>query len=169
MEAKESPLVARLARLLGPTRQPLTIYVLKVTAITLIPSLMISALLGLALGGRGLPSFQATGRLEWVLRLALIVPLIETALMWPILLVIARFNLSMVRTALVSALVWALIHSWTAFTWGGSIFWPFFVFSYCFLEWRKLSLPKALGVTCLLHMCHNAIPVLALYLLAFRR
>lgn len=59
-----------------------------------------------------------------------------------------------------SALLWALLHSISVPIWGLGVFWPFFVFSICYLNWEKKSQLDAIRMTASLHALHNVGPAL---------
>jgi len=91
-------------------------------------------------------------------------PVAETLLMAVILAATRILSENMWVRAVISAVVWAGLHSAVASLWGAVVLWPFFVFSCCYLAWRERSRGHALGVTCLAHMLHNALPSLAVAL-----
>jgi hypothetical protein len=170
---KTNPIIAAahraLTRILRPVRdtdQPIASYIWRAWLIAFLPSLAISAFVALAtsLPGPKAPPPGQTG-MFWVAAVLVLSPWLETLMMWPILAMLRKDSQKFLRTAFISALIWAFIHSLFALGWGFVIFWPFFVFSLCFLEWEKKSKVTAIVVTALVHMCQNAVPV-ALALLA---
>src|SRR5262245_15852357 len=62
-------------------------------------------------------------------------PPVETLLMIPVLAFIRLVVKDRVSVALFSAAIWAGLHSLTSLYWGIVVFFPFFVFSMCFLSW----------------------------------
>jgi hypothetical protein len=93
-------------------------------------------------------------------------PLVETLFMAGILVVTRFVSGNLWIRAAISALIWAALHSAVASLWGVVILWPFFVFSCCYLAWRNRSRRHAFGVTCFVHMCHNALPSVFVVLFA---
>jgi hypothetical protein len=135
-------------------------YVLRMGLISLLPSIAI----GMVLAATGVvnektgPSFEGG---PWLLVLAsvwFIGPALETLLMSLILWVLSFFTRRMVLLAVMSALIWAVLHSLAAPVWGLVIFWPFFIFSCSYLAWRQKAWWRAVWVTCCVHMFQNFIP-----------
>jgi hypothetical protein len=106
--------------------------------------------------------------MRWIWGMLFLSPWVETLLMWPIIRIIKEVTRNSFRIAIASALIWGCIHSSVAIAWGLAVFWPFFVFSVCFLEWEKKSEGKAIVATALVHACQNMLPaVLALMIWIF--
>jgi hypothetical protein len=91
-------------------------------------------------------------------------PWVETLLMFPILWILKRFIRNNLAVAFTSAAIWAVLHSTIAIAWGFVIWWAFFVFSICFLEWEKKSKKQAIVATASIHMCQNFFPLVAILL-----
>lgn len=142
------------------TDQKAYTYILRAFLISFIPSIIISVILT-PLFPEGGPEFQGN-TLSLVISLIFVSPILETLLMWPIIKIIGLFTSKHKRTAILSALIWAIFHSLLAPIWGFVIAWPFFVFSTAFIEWKKKSTLSAICVTTLIHMCQNSIPTLIL-------
>jgi hypothetical protein len=140
--------------------QPILNYVWKAVIVALIPSLIIGTLVSLVVPDKG-PQFK--GPLFLVVFSVLVIsPWLETLLMWPILWILKRFLRTQTRVAIGSALVWGLFHSLLAPAWGLTVAWPFFVFSYCFLEWEKKSKIHAILATALVHTGQNLLPAIVI-------
>jgi hypothetical protein len=152
-------------RVLRNTDQSVPSYVWQAWLISMIPSLLISALVAgvRASAGYGNPPLKLWESPVWLVLLGvfLVGPWIETLVMWPILAVLKRVIQNTILVALASAVVWGVFHGLTDPGWGLIVIWAFFVFSLCFLEWEKKSRRKAIVVTSLVHMCHNSIPVVS--------
>lgn len=150
-----------LTKILRPVRdtdQPVASYVWRAWLIAFLPSLAISAIVTLTTSLPG-PKGPTPGHAWfWVVAVLVLSPWLETLAMWPILRILKEVSKKTLGIALVSALIWGFIHSRFALGWGLTIFWPFFVFSVCFLEWEKKSTTKAIIVTALVHMCQNMMP-----------
>ena len=153
----------RVLQFLSRTDMPAGTYVWKAALISLIPSLIISIVVNLILPGKG-PSFQQMPAIVMILGVVVFSPWVETLLMWPILWVVKRFIRTTWGVALVSAVIWGLLHSLAAPAWGFGVLWPFFVFAVCFLEWEKKSTGRAIVVTASVHMGQNLLPALAVLL-----
>lgn len=149
-------------RSLRNTDQPVASYVWRAWLISSIPSLVIVTIVVIALGLQPFRAREPEESLIFeVFGIVLLSPWVETFLMWPIFAILKRFTQNILRLALGSALIWGAFHSLATPMWGLSAFWPFFVFSLCFLEWEKKSKAEAIIVTALVHMCQNAPPELA--------
>jgi len=85
-------------------------------------------------------------------------PVLETLLMSFILWVLSFLTKRMVLLAVMSALIWAGLHSLAAPAWGLVVFWPFFIFSCSYLAWRQKAWWRAVWVTCCVHMFQNFLP-----------
>jgi membrane protease YdiL (CAAX protease family) len=145
------------------TQQPIHVYVILAVLTTLVPAMLVS----LALSATGslvpgsVPELSGLADPSMALFLFIVVsPLAETLLMAAILAATRLVSESLWIRAAISALVWAALHSAVASMWGVVILWPFFVFSCSYLAWRNRSRRHAIGVTCIIHMCHNALPSL---------
>ena len=141
-------------------------YVLRMGLISVIPSMAI----GIALGAAGLvneetaPSFEGPPLLVLV-SCWFIGPAIETLLMSFVLWVLSFFTKRMVLLAVISALIWAILHSLAASAWGLVVFWPFFIFSCSYLAWRQKAWWRAVWVTCCVHTFQNFLPGLLVVLI----
>jgi hypothetical protein len=138
-------------------------YILRMGLISLVPSIIIALLLavsGIADEGSG-PDFEGPALV--VLPLVLIAgPAIETLLLAFTLWLLSFFAKRKVVLALVSALIWAGLHSLAAPAWGLVVFWPFFVFSCSYLAWRERSWGRAVWVTFCIHVFQNVLPGIAI-------
>ncbi|RJQ56593.1 MAG: hypothetical protein C4521_00210 [Actinobacteria bacterium] len=110
-------------------------------------------------------SQESVGGMIWLVVGGLIVsPFIETLMMIPILALLRRAIPGEPLIAAASALVWAGLHSLLAPAWGLGVVWGFFVFSMCFIAWRKRSLGNAILMTSTLHLAHNLPSIILLVL-----
>jgi hypothetical protein len=158
--------------ILRNTDQPVLSYVWQAWLIGFIPTIAIGTLVGLTMPDK-VPSIDGTpgsmfykqSPITIVLSAVVLGPWMETCLMWPILGILKRIIRKTLWVAAASALVWGVLHSTVAPAWGLGIAWPFFVFSLCFLEWSKISTGWAITATALVHMLHNAVPILVVVLL----
>ncbi|MCH6259219.1 hypothetical protein MLD52_21885 [Puniceicoccaceae bacterium K14] len=82
-------------------------------------------------------------------------PIFETLLMIPIFKLIGCLTKRMDLTVILSALIWAGLHSLAWLPWGIFAFSAFCVFSYSFLIWREVSLKKAIVTVTLIHGLRN--------------
>ena len=164
-------IVKRMLLLLGNTDQPMLSYIWRAWLIALIPSLALSAIVTLSsvirgTSGKNLP-MQGESPWEIVFGGLIVSPWFETLLMWPILGILKDFTKKPLPIALASGLIWGGIHSLAIPSWGLIVWWPFVVFSLCFLAWKQKSLGRAITVTALVHTCLNTVPVIVILLHAF--
>ncbi|MBT6145495.1 MAG: hypothetical protein HOH74_08705 [Gemmatimonadetes bacterium] len=99
-----------------------------------------------------------------LLQIVVVAPVLETLLMAPILALLVRILPRRRYAVILSAALWAVLHSLSAPIWGVCIFWTFIVFSTAFLVWREVSLWHALGVTAAIHALNNGLAGLGIAL-----
>jgi len=134
-------------------------YILRTGLISLIPSLIISFILGFLgiMNEETSPDIQGSALFLFV-GMVVIGPPIETLLMGPILKLLSFMTKYKVRLAIMSAFVWAVVHSLLAPAWGLGVFWPFFVFSCSYLNWRRQAWWRAVLITSGVHAFQNFLP-----------
>lgn len=147
-------------RILRNTDQSIWRYVWKASLLALIPSIVISIGVTLAMPAEG-PDLAGPA-IQVVCGILIISPWLETLIMWLVLIGLKRFITGQTRMAAASAILWGMLHSLVAPVWGLVVAWPFFVFSICFLAWEKKSRVRAILATGLTHTCQNILPVIAL-------
>jgi hypothetical protein len=160
--AEEGPRgVAFLPRFLRDTRQPVALYILKNWLLIFIGSMLLAGLLQLAVPDAQMPAFPEAGLWLYFL-LVVFAPVAETLLMVPPLLLLNRF-LGTAPAVAGSAILWGVLHSLTAPTWGLVAWWPFLIFSSILLIWRqKRSLSAGMLVVMAIHALQNGVAGLAL-------
>jgi hypothetical protein len=137
-------------------------YILRTGLISLVPSLIIALILGLTgvITEDTGPEFQGPA-LGLLIGLVVISPPLETLLMGGGIWILSFITKRQVRLAVMSAFVWAGVHSLIAPAWGLGVIWPFFVFSCSYLSWRRRSLWRAILVTSCVHAFQNILPSIA--------
>ncbi|MBN2595033.1 MAG: hypothetical protein JXA81_16125 [Sedimentisphaerales bacterium] len=137
-------------------------YVLRTGLISLVPSIIIALILGLsgAITEDTGPEFEGSA-LGLFITLVIIGPLLETLLMGGGLWILSFITRRQALLALISAFIWAVMHSLLAPAWGLVVMWPFFVFSCSYLAWRKRSWWHAILVTSCIHAFQNFLPSIA--------
>ncbi|HCO96085.1 MAG TPA: hypothetical protein DIU00_19450 [Phycisphaerales bacterium] len=137
-------------------------YVLRTGLISLVPSLIISMILGLTgiMTEETTPEFEGSAIGLFIL-LVIIGPPLETLLMAGGLWILSFITKRPVRLAIISAIIWATVHSLMAPAWGLGVIWPFFVFSCSYLGWRRRSWWRAILVTSCVHAFQNILPAIA--------
>lgn len=153
-------------RMLRNIDQPVRSYVLRAWLISIVPTFLFIGPIALGMAllvdyDPPLPTLDLGFLTFGALFLA---PFVESLIMWPILWILMRLLRKTLLAALVSAVIWGVLHGLQNVVQGIVITWAFFVFSLCFLEWKKKSILTGIGVTALLHMCHNMVPVCAVAL-----
>jgi len=152
----------RLLSLLFDNQISMWKYVLRTGLISLLPSLIIAMILGLT----GLiteetgPEFKGSP-IGLLIGLVVISPPLETLLMGGVLWILSFITKRPVRLAVMSAFIWAGLHSLIAPVWGLGVIWPFFVFSCSYLNWRRRSWWRAILVTSCVHAFQNILPAIA--------
>ena len=159
VEQKRQP---RLLALLFDNQISMRKYILRTGLISLVPSLIFVMILGLTgvITEETGPDFEGSA-LGLLIGLIIFGPLFETLLMAGGLRILSFITKRQVRLAVMSAFVWAGVHSLVAPTWGLGVIWPFFVFSCCYLSWRRRSWWRAILVTSCVHAFQNILPAIA--------
>ncbi len=152
--------------ILRNTDQPMTSYVWRAWLISTIPTFLI---LGPIAGGMALLMGYTPPKLDLplgflIFAVLFFAPFVESLMMLPILWVLKRLIRNPLWVAVASAVIWGVLHGLHNLVQGVVITWAFFVLSLCFLEWEKKSKLTGIGVTALVHMCHNTLPLCALAL-----
>ena len=137
-------------------------YVLRLWLLAILPSLVLSSLVGFLAPQAEAPQLQTEGSVALVL-IVVVAPLIETLIMAALLLGLERLFGPRVAV-IVSALLWALAHSLSAPIWGLVVWWPFLLFSVAFLTWRATGLLTAIGIVTIVHALQNGAGMLLLQL-----
>jgi hypothetical protein len=137
-------------------------YVLRTGLISLVPSLIIVLTLGLTgvLSQETGPQFEGPA-IGLFIMMVIIGPPIETLLLGGVLRILSFITKRQVWLAVISAFVWAGVHSLAAPAWGLGVIWPFFVFSCSYLSWRRRSWWRAVLVTSCVHAFQNFLPSIA--------
>jgi hypothetical protein len=158
VEEKKQP---RLLSLLFDNHISIWKYILRTGLISLVPSIMIALILGVtgAITEETSPEFKGSAPVL-LISLVIISPLLETLLMGGGLWILSFITKRQVLLAVISAFIWAVMHSLIAPTWGLVVIWPFFVFSCSYLAWRKRSWRRAILVTSCVHAFQNILPTI---------
>lgn len=90
---------------------------------------------------------------------ALFSPVVETLLMAAILAVLLRL-LAAWQAVIASAVIWGVLHSLSAPTWGAVIWWPFLIFSTLFVTWRPHGFWRAAALVATVHILQNLFPAI---------
>ncbi len=159
VEEKKKP---RVLSLLFDNQISMWKYVLRTGLISFVPSIIIVLILGLTgiITEETSPEFEGPA-LGLLIGLVVISPPLETLLMAGGLWIMSFITKRPVTLAVMSAFVWAGVHSLIAPAWGLGVIWPFFVFSCSYLNWRKRSWWRAILVTSCVHAFQNILPAIA--------
>lgn len=146
------------------TQQSVLRYIVKASMLVVLNGLLLSQLLV-----RLLPEVpMVIDKVDLVAEVYTVVlfgPFFETLMMVVIFWIIGWFTKNLLATALISALVWALLHGISFPIQGIINFFSFFVYSIAYLIWRPLSFWRAFGITSAIHMINNAVIVLLVFFL----
>lgn len=155
--------------LIGGRVEPFLRHLCIVLPLALIPAAVLVGLVTLAshfvLGdlsdyARPMPSFSLANFVGTVI----VAPIAETLMMAISLPLIHFYMRRIVVSALVSGLLWGLLHALiTPLAFVGPA-WAFFVLSASYLAWRDVSFKKAFAVAFIPHAFNNALILSALYL-----
>lgn len=121
-------------------------------------SMVLAAIATAIIPQAGKPEFHLSG-LAAILGLVVFSPVVETAAMGVVLLILLRFVPPTVAI-FISAIGWGIVHSLLAPIWGVVIWWPFLVFSTLFVAWHKRSLALAFILPTCVHALQNLLPAL---------
>jgi membrane protease YdiL (CAAX protease family) len=157
----------KMLRMLANTDQPVRSYVWRAWLISIVPTLFIGIIAVGVVGSVGYeppPINLPPGAL--IIVGLFFAPFEESFIMWPILWFLKLLFRKPHWVALASAVIWGVLHGLHNVAQGVVIIWAFFVLSLCFLAWEKKSKLTGIGVTALVHMCHNTVPTLAFVLLS---
>ena len=154
---------SRLISLLFNNQMPIWKYVLSAGLISLVPSIIISIILGLTgiMTEETGPEFEGSA-IGLFIGLIIIGPPLETLLMGVLFRLLSFITKRPVRLSIISAIIWATLHSLLAPAWGLGVIWPFFVFSCAYLSWRRRSWRHAILVTSCVHAFQNTLPTIIL-------
>lgn len=147
---------------------PYWLYCLRATLLAVMPALVVSALLYLAMYAFNVdPSSQGPKDLQAtaidVFGTVIFAPVVETlVLAWTVTLA-RRANISMTRISIASAIAWGLLHglqSWVKFF---PTAWGFFVFTTAYQVWREVSFKRAFFAALLPHALANSFVMAAVF------
>lgn len=97
----------------------------------------------------------------------LVAPLLESALLIPMMFMAERAVRGAIAPSLLCALVWAVLHGITSSAQAVVAFWGFFIFSLTLLHWRKILPNSYYWVLVLTHFLAN-LPATILLAFCFR-
>ncbi len=147
-------------------RHDIATYILKTAGLTLAGAFLIGAAVSALFPNAMQPDVGDVTLQPWLVFFGVVIlsPIIETLMMWLIIALLGWLfrKKSTYLIAVLSAGVWAGLHSLAAPIWGLVIFWPFVMFSLCFINWQKRSVWLAIGMTTICHAIHNFVPFLAM-------
>ena len=146
----------------SPIREPRRAWLAILTGygLSIFGSLILAFLVGKIAPDLAKPDFKGLTGPTGILLLVIVSPFIETLIMGGILVGLQRF-LAPAQAILASALLWGILHSLGAPSWGLAIWWPFLIFSTLFVVWRQLGFWPAVGVVTATHALQNFVPALA--------
>ena len=129
-------------------------------ALSMAGSILLALLVSQVAPDLAKPDFKGLSGMTAILLLVVFSPLIETLIMGGVLVLLQRF-LSPAASILTSALLWGILHSLGAPSWGLAIWWPFLIFSTLFVVWRQHGFWAGIGVAAATHALQNLGPAIA--------
>lgn len=131
-------------------------YVVRAFLYSFVPALSVAAILNhLVPGIFELATPYRSGTPLDSFAVVMLAPLVETALMFPIIAILQRLLGTKWLIVALSATLWALLHGLVNVGWGLITFWPFVVFSSAFLAWRRHGIWPTFAITASIHILHN--------------
>jgi membrane protease YdiL (CAAX protease family) len=130
-------------------------YIGRAWLLSLIPSILLSILVASLLPQAEQPNLSADTPVSLLL-LVVGAPVLETLILVPPLLLLARF-LGPGPAVVVNALLWGAVHSLSAPAWGLVTWWPFLVMSIALLTWRHAGLVRAMLIVIAIHALQNSV------------
>jgi zinc transporter ZupT len=153
--------LAFLPGFLRDARQSTALYILKTWLLVFGGSIILAGMVQFVVPAAQMPEFAGEGLWLYFL-LVVFAPILETLLMLPPLLILNRL-FGPAPAIAGSAVLWGVLHSLAAPTWGLVAWWPFFIFSAILLIWREQrSLSAGVLVVVVIHALQNGIAGLAL-------
>lgn len=148
---------------------PLWRYCLFALALALIPSIILfSVVYGiLIIAGIDISAIKPPGRSatpDQLFGTILFAPIVETLLLALGIRILCRFISGAVGVAMISALIWGLLHGMLAPLWFFGTVWSFFVFSCAYLAWRQRSFWHGFSAAALPHSLINLSAMVAIAL-----
>ena len=146
----------------APLREPRRAWlaILVGYALSIGGSLILALIIGQIAPDLGKPDFKGLSGLTAIIALVVLSPVIETLIMGGVLVILQKF-LSPSAAIITSALLWGLVHSLGAASWGFAIWWPFLIFSTLFVVWRQRGFWAGIAVASATHAMQNLVPALA--------
>ena len=130
-------------------------YVLKSLVLILIIAIPVAELVLFLIPHATLPNWDL-GSPVFIFSAILLGPAIETLLMLLIFKVISYFTSKLITSCVISALVWAALHSMINVPIHGIVIFPsFLIYSIAFKVWDEVSRESALLITASIHMLNN--------------
>jgi membrane protease YdiL (CAAX protease family) len=130
-------------------------YIGKAWLVALLPSIVLSIVVNLAVPEASHPNLHVDGPTA-ILLMVVVGPILETLVMIPPLFGLARL-FGPGPAAVGSALLWGVLHSLSAPIWGLIVWWPFLILSIAFLTWRRAGFGLAFVVVFAIHALQNGL------------
>jgi len=145
----------------APLREPRRVWLAILTgwALSIAGSLALAAIVGTVAPDLAKPDFKGISGGMAMFLLVVFSPLLESLIMGGVLVLLQRF-LQPAAAILTSSLLWGVVHSIGALSWGFTIWWPFLIFSTLFVVWRQRGFWAGIGVAAAAHALQNLGPAL---------
>jgi len=139
------------------------LYCIKASLLALVIAVGLTFIVSLFVEVSEGPQFEAT--LTDAFGLVILSPVLETLLMIPIIWIVFKLTGNMVVTAVVNALIWAVLHSLAFPMWGLFVFMSFVIFGIGYQVWRQVSWKTGALVAFGIHALLNSYVFLAMWLM----
>jgi hypothetical protein len=149
---------ADLLKLLADTKQPLSVYIFKVSVLAVSIGLSVALLINFIFPNAESPDFELG--IIFIIGAVIFSPITESLLMIPIIYLIRKMTPNIIYISLISALVWGGLHSLQVPLWGVGVFALFFLLSMAYQYWDNHSRKYALFVVTAIHALNNATVVI---------
>ena len=139
-------------------------YVSRALLLSILPAIAITAILAMLFPSAASAPSRDVSHVAVVLGVVVIAPILETALLGAILLILQRF-VGPAPSVVVSSILWGILHGSVAARWGIAMSWSFLIFSMAFATWQRVGVLKGFGVSFTIHALQNGIAVVFLFAL----
>jgi membrane protease YdiL (CAAX protease family) len=135
------------------------IYLMRMVVLTLAGAVFVVSLLNGVFPNAPNPDLP-TDPAAMLFGVVVFAPIVETLIMWAMISGFDRVLKEDRQVIFATALIWAALHSLSAWIWGPVVFWPWLLFCVTFMTWRKRSEIEGILMAIALHMLHNSVPTL---------
>ena len=158
----------RMTHFLFNTNRPLWRYSLIVLPLVMLPAMAILVLVryGMTLAGLDLAKFAAppiSTSIGGAIGGIAFAPIVETYMLAVLITILSSFMSNNIYIAIVSGVLWGLLHAAFGLLWFFGPAWAFFIFTCAFIAWRQKSFKHAYFAAFVPHVLMNLIGILFVY------